>query len=87
MKYIYENCIYAELNTKSDYCQVCGFDGEIRIVEDSGRHVWECPKCGNRDQRKMNVARRTCGYIGSQFWNQGRTEEIRDRYVHLGNGE
>lgn len=87
MKFIYNNCIYAELNTKSDYCQVCGYDGEIKIVEDNSRHVWECPNCGNRNQNKMNVSRRTCGYIGSQFWNQGRTEEIRDRYVHLGNDE
>ena len=88
IKYIYDHIIYAELNTKSDYCQVCGYDGEIQIVEDeNGKLVWECPNCYNRDQRKMNVARRTCGYIGSQFWNQGRTEEIRDRYVHLGSGE
>ena len=87
MKYIYDNIIYAELNTKSDYCQVCGYDGEIQIIEENGKLLWECPNCGNRDQRKMNVARRTCGYIGSQFWNQGRTEEIKDRYVHLGNGE
>ena len=83
MQYIYENIMYAELNTKSDYCQVCGYDGEIRIVEDDGKLVWECPNCGNRDQEKMNVARRTCGYIGTQFWNQGRTEEIRDRVLHL----
>lgn len=85
IRYIYEHIMYAELNTKSDYCQVCGYDGEIQIVEDDQGHLsWECPHCGNRDQSKMNVARRTCGYIGSQFWNQGRTEEIRDRYVHLG---
>ena len=77
------NIMYAELNTKSDYCQVCGYDGEIKIVEDDGKLVWECPNCGNRDQEKMNVARRTCGYIGTQFWNQGRTEEIRDRVLHL----
>ena len=83
MKFIYENIMYAELNTKSDYCQVCGFDGEIKIVEDDGKLVWECPHCGNRDQEKLNVARRTCGYIGTQFWNQGRTEEIRDRVLHL----
>ena len=83
MQYIYDNIMYAELNTKSDYCQVCGYDGEISIIEDDGKLVWECPKCGNRDQEKLNVARRTCGYIGTQFWNQGRTEEIRDRVLHL----
>ena len=83
MQYIYENIMYAELNTKSDYCQVCGYDGEIQIVEDDGKLVWECPNCGNRDQSTLNVARRTCGYIGTQFWNQGRTEEIRDRVLHL----
>ena len=83
MQYIYDNIMYAELNTKSDYCQVCGFDGEIKIVEDDGKLVWECPHCGNRDQEKLNVARRTCGYIGTQFCNQGRTEEIRDRVLHL----
>lgn len=83
MQFIYDNIMYAELNTKSDYCQVCGYDGEIKIVEDDGKLVWECPNCGNRDQNKMNVARRTCGYIGSNFWNQGRTQEIRDRVVHL----
>ena len=83
MQYIYDNIMYAELNTKSDYCQVCGYDGEIKIVEDDGKLVWECPNCGNRDQEKMNVARRTCGYIGTQVWNQGRTEEIRDRVLHL----
>ncbi len=83
MKFIYDNIMYAELNTKSDYCQCCGYDGEIKIVEDDGKLVWECPNCGNRDQSKMNVARRTCGYIGSNFWNQGRTQEIRDRVVHL----
>ena len=83
LHYIYDNIMYAELNTKSDYCQVCGYDGEIKIVEDDGKLVWECPHCGNRDQEKLNVARRTCGYIGTQFWNQGRTEEIRDRVLHL----
>ena len=83
MQYIYDNIMYAELNTKSDYCQECGYDGEIAIVEDDGKLVWECPNCGNRDQEKLNVARRTCGYIGTQFWNQGRTEEIRDRVLHL----
>ena len=81
--YIYENIMYAELNTKSDYCQVCGYDGEIQVVEDGGKLVWKCPNCGNRDQSKLNVARRTCGYIGSQFWNQGRTQEIKDRVLHL----
>ena len=83
LQFIYDNIMYAELNTKSDYCQVCGYDGEIKIVEDDGKLVWECPHCGNRDQSKLNVARRTCGYIGTQFWNQGRTEEIRDRVMHL----
>ena len=83
MKFIYDNIIYAELNTKSDYCQVCGWDGEIQIVEEDGKLIWKCPKCGNTDQDKMNVARRTCGYIGTQFWNQGRTQEIRDRVLHL----
>ncbi len=83
MKFIYDNIIYAELNTKSDYCQVCGWDGEIQIVEDNGKLIWRCPKCGNTDQDKMNVARRTCGYIGTQFWKQGRTQEIRDRVLHL----
>ena len=83
MKFIYNNIIYAELNTKRDYCQVCGWDGEIQIVEDNGKLIWKCPKCGNTDQDKMNVARRTCGYIGTQFWNQGRTQEIRDRVLHL----
>ena len=83
MKFIYNNIIYAELNTKSDYCQVCGWDGEIQIVEDNGKLIWKCPKCGNTDQDKMNVARRTCGYIGTQFWNQGRTQELRDRVLHL----
>ena len=83
LQFIYDNIMYAELNTKSDYCQVCGYDGEIKIVEDDGKLVWECPKCGNRDQNKLNVARRTCGYIGPQFWNQGRTQEIKDRVLHL----
>lgn len=83
MQFIYENIMYAELNTKSDYCQVCGYDGEIQIVPEDGKLVWECPKCHNRDQNKLNVARRTCGYIGTQFWNQGRTAEIKDRVLHL----
>ena len=84
MEFIYDNIMYAELNTKSDFCQACGYDGEIEIVEDEdGKLVWECPNCKNRDQSKMNVARRTCGYIGTQYWNQGRTEEIKDRVLHL----
>ena len=83
LQFIYDNIMYAELNTKSDYCQVCGYDGEIKIVADDGKLVWECPKCGNRDQNKLNVARRTCGYIGTLFWNQGRTQEIKDRVLHL----
>ena len=83
MEFIYDNIMYAELNTKSDFCQECGYTGEIRIVEEDGKLVWECPNCGNRDQHKMNVARRTCGYIGTQFWNQGRTQEIRDRVIHM----
>ena len=83
LQFIYDNIMYAELNTKSDYCQCCGYDGEIKIVEDDGKLVWECPQCGNRDQNKLNVARRTCGYIGTQFWNQGRTQEIKDRVLHL----
>ena len=83
MRFIYDNILYAELNTKSDYCQVCGWDGEIEIWEDDGKLVWVCPRCGNRDQNKMNVARRTCGYIGTQFWNQGRTQEIKERVLHL----
>ncbi len=83
MQFIYDHIMYAELNTKSDYCQVCGYDGEIQIKEDDGKLVWECPNCGNRDQNKMNVARRTCGYIGTQFWNQGRTQEIKERVLHL----
>ena len=81
--FIYDNIMYAELNTKSDYCQECGYDGEINIVKDAGKLVWKCPKCGNTDQSKLNVARRTCGYIGTQFWNQGRTQEIADRVLHL----
>ena len=87
IKYIYDNILYAELNSKSDYCQCCGYDGEIKIINDGVKLIWECPNCGNRDQHKMNVARRTCGYIGSQYWNQGRTQEIQDRFVHLGNGD
>ena len=83
MQFIYDHIMYAELNTKSDYCQVCGYDGEIRIVDEDGKHIWECPNCGNRDQSRMNVARRTCGYIGTQFWNNGRTEEISQRVEHL----
>ena len=84
MRFIYDNIMYAELNTKSDYCQVCGYDGEIQIVTtEDGKLVWECPHCGNRDQDKLNVARRTCGYIGTQFWNQGRTQEIKERVLHL----
>ena len=84
MKYIYDNIMYAELNTKSDYCQECGFDGEIQIVTtEDNKLVWRCPNCGNTDQTKMNVARRTCGYIGTQYWNQGRTQEIKERVLHL----
>lgn len=83
MQFIYENIMYAELNTKSDYCHACGYDGEIKIIDENNELIWECPNCGNRDQNKMNVARRTCGYIGSNFWNKGRTEEISQRYVHL----
>lgn len=83
IKCIYDTILYAELNTKSDYCQVCGYDGEIQIVEDDGKLVWECPQCGNRDETKLNVVRRTCGYLGSNFWNQGRTQEIKDRVLHL----
>ena len=84
IQFIYENILYAELNTKSDYCHICNYDGEIKIVKDENdKLIWKCPNCGNTDQTKMNVARRTCGYIGSQFWNQGRTEEIQDRTVHL----
>lgn len=85
IRFIYDNIMYAELNTKSDYCQCCGFEGEIKIVEDdNGKLVWECPKCGNRDKKKMNIPRRTCGYIGTNDWNQGRTQEIKERVVHLG---
>lgn len=87
LKHIYNTILYAELNTKSDYCQVCGYEHEIEIVDGDGVLLWRCPNCGNTDQSKMNVARRTCGYIGTQYWNQGRTEEIRDRYVHLDNHE
>ena len=84
IKFIYENIMYAELNTKSDYCQKCGFSGEIQtVVDDDKKIVWECPQCGNRDENTLNVARRTCGYIGTQFWNQGRTQEIRERVLHL----
>lgn len=83
IRFIYDNIMYAELNTKSDYCQVCGWDGEIEIREEDGKLVWTCPQCGNQDQDKMNVARRTCGYIGTQFWNQGRTQEIKERVLHL----
>ena len=83
MKFIYDNIMYAELNTKSDYCHECGFDGEIIVEEEDGKLVWKCPNCGNTDQDKMNVARRTCGYIGTQFWNQGRTQEIKERVLHL----
>ena len=83
IKFISENIMYAEMNIKSDYCQCCGFDGEIEIIHDNGKLVWECPNCKNRDQDKMNVARRTCGYIGSNYWNQGRTQEIEQRFVHV----
>ena len=83
MQFIYDNIMYAELNTKSDYCQCCGYNGEIQIQEDDGKLIWVCPQCGNTDQSKMNVARRTCGYIGTQYWNQGRTQEIKDRVLHL----
>ena len=83
MRFIYDHIMYAELNTKSDYCQKCGYDGEITIVEEGGKLLWECPNCHNRDQATMNVARRTCGYIGTQYWNQGRTSEIKDRVLHL----
>ncbi|WP_337404135.1 anaerobic ribonucleoside-triphosphate reductase, partial [Porcipelethomonas sp.] len=83
MKHIYENIMYAELNTKSDYCCECSYEGEIQIVNNDGKLIWECPQCSNRDQDKMNVARRTCGYIGTQFWNQGRTQEIKERVLHL----
>ena len=83
MRFIYDNIMYAELNTKSDYCQVCGYDGEIRIVEDDGKLVWECPNCGNRDEKRMNVCRRVCGYLGTNYFNQGRTQEIAERVLHL----
>lgn len=85
IRFIYDNIMYAELNTKSDYCQVCGFDGEIQIVKDEKTEelIWECPNCGNRDKNKLNVARRTCGYVGTNFWNQGRTQEIAERALHL----
>lgn len=83
MKFIYDNIIYAELNTKSDYCHTCGYNGEILIIEENGKLIWECPNCGNRDQDRLNVARRTCGYIGANFWNQGRTQEIKERALHL----
>ena len=83
IQFIYEHIMYAELNTKSDYCQVCGYDGEIKLIDENNSLIWECPNCGNRDQSKMNVARRTCGYIGTNFWNKGRTQEIAERYVHL----
>lgn len=87
IRFIYDNIMYAELNTKSDYCQVCGYDGEIKIIDENGQLDWECPQCGNRDHSKLNVARRVCGYIGTNFYNQGRTNEIRDRFVHLDNIE
>lgn len=87
IKFIYDHIMYAELNTKSDYCQVCGYEHEMEIVDNGGKLTWRCPNCGNTDQTKMNVARRTCGYVGSQFWNQGRTQEIKERYVHLDNHE
>jgi ribonucleoside-triphosphate reductase len=83
VKFIYDNIMYAELNIKSDYCQKCGYSGEIKIIDEGGQLIWECPNCGNRDHNTMNVARRTCGYIGTNFWNQGRTQEIAERYVHL----
>ena len=83
MQFMYEHIMYAEINTKSDYCQVCGYDGEIKIVKYKGKLIWECPNCGNRDENKLNVARRTCGYIGTNFWNQGRTQEIDERFVHM----
>lgn len=87
VKHIYEKMVYAEINTKSDYCQSCGYDGEIKVIDEEGELKWECPNCGNRDKNTMNVARRTCGYIGNNFWNQGRTQEIKERYVHLDNHE
>lgn len=88
LKFMYENIMYAEINTKSDYCQICGYDGEIKIVEDeNGKLIWECPNCKNRDESKLNVARRSCGYVGSNFWNQGRTQEIKERVLHIGDGQ
>lgn len=87
MQFIYENIMYAELNTKSDYCQKCGFDGEIQIIDNNGKLSWRCPQCGNEDKNTMSVTRRTCGYLGSNFWNQGRTQEIKERYVHIDNHE
>lgn len=87
IRFIYDNIMYAELNTKSDYCQKCGYDGEIEIIDKDGVLSWRCPNCSNEDQTTMNVSRRTCGYIGTQFWNQGRTQEIKERYVHLDNHE
>ncbi len=88
IKFIYNNIMYAELNTKSDYCQVCGYDGEIEVIEDNDKKlIWKCPNCGNTDENKLNVCRRTCGYIGTNFWNQGRTQEIKERYIHLGGNE
>ena len=87
IKFIYENIMYAEINTKSDYCQVCGYDGEIQIIKENDELIWECTNCKNRDQDKMNIARRTCGYIGSHYWNQGRTQEIAERFVHLDDHE
>ena len=88
IKYIYNTIMYGEINIKSDYCQVCKYDGEIEIVEnEDGKLIWKCPNCGNTDENKLNVARRTCGYIGSNFWNQGRTQEIKERYIHLGDNE
>lgn len=83
IEFMYENIMYSEMNTKSDFCQVCEYDGEIQIVEDGKKLIWECPNCGNRDESKLNVARRTCGYIGTNFWNQGRTQEINERVLHL----
>lgn len=84
MQHIYNTILYAELNTKSDLCDVCGYDGEIQVIKENGKYVWVCPNCGNRDQSKMHVARRTCGYIGTQYWNQGRTQEIAERVLHVG---
>ena len=87
IKFIYDTTMYAEINTKSDYCQKCGYDGEIKIVVEDGRYEWKCPNCGNMDKDTLNVARRSCGFIGTNFWNQGRTQEIKERYVHLDNHE